>query len=140
MGTRFRGSAAKNRTNVSLFAHDRPAFEHERRQEIERHIANCAECGATFDFYSVAEEDLGDLAVWQPIIGSTAAAMSAYAYQCAAEDAEADQLLKEYFEKPQKAAVSVLKPRLKHVETEMQASPEILEPSLNRNRSMSENA
>jgi hypothetical protein len=30
--------------------------------------------------------------------------MKAYANQCAAEDAEADELLKEYFEKPRKAA------------------------------------
>jgi tetratricopeptide (TPR) repeat protein len=90
---------------LSLFAHDKLAFERDRREEIESHVANCAECGATFDFYAVAEEDLGDLAVWQPIIGSTAAAMSAYANQCAAEDTEADELLKEYFEKPRKAAL-----------------------------------
>jgi tetratricopeptide (TPR) repeat protein len=91
---------------LSLFAHDKLAIERDRREEIESHLANCAECGATFDFYSVAEEDLGDLAVWEPIIGSTAAAMSAYANQCAAEDAEADELLKEYFEKPRKAALA----------------------------------
>jgi tetratricopeptide (TPR) repeat protein len=90
---------------LSLFAHDKLAFEHERREELESHVANCAECGASFDFYAVAEEDLGDFAVWQPIIGSTAAAMSAYANQCAAEDAEADELLQEYFVKPRKAAV-----------------------------------
>lgn len=90
---------------LSLFAHDKLEVAPGRREEIESHIANCAECGATLDFYAVAEEDLGDLAVWQPIIGSTAAAMSAYAYQCAAEDAEAEELLKEYFEKPRKAAL-----------------------------------
>lgn len=91
---------------LSLFAHDKPAFDPGRREVIESHIASCAECGATFDFYAVAEGDLGDLVVWQPIIGSTAAAMSAYAYQCAAEDAEADELLQEYFEKPRKAALA----------------------------------
>src|ERR1044071_811112 len=90
---------------LPLFAHDKLAVERERRQEIESHVANCAECGATLDFYAVAEKDLGDLAVWQPIIGSTAAAMSAYANQCAAEDAEADELLQEFFAKPRKAAV-----------------------------------
>src|SRR5215212_4948516 len=93
-------------TELSLFAHDKQAFERERRGEIESHVANCAECGATFEFYTVAEEDLGDLAVWQPIIGSTAAAMSAYANKCAAEDREADHLLKHYFENPRKAAVA----------------------------------
>ncbi len=91
---------------LSLFAHDKLAFERERREDIESQVANCAECGASFDFYAVAEEDLGDLAVWQPIIGSTAAAMSAYAHRCAAEDAEADELLKGYFEKPRKAAMA----------------------------------
>jgi tetratricopeptide (TPR) repeat protein len=90
---------------LSLFAHDKLAVERERREEIESHVAHCAECGATLDFYSVAEEDLGDLAVWRPIIGSTAAAMSAYANQCAAEDAAADELLQEFFAKPRKAAV-----------------------------------
>jgi tetratricopeptide (TPR) repeat protein len=93
-------------TELSLFAHDQRSFERDRREAIESHIANCAECGATFDFYAVAEEDLGDLAVWQPIIGSTAAAMSAYANQCAAEDREADVLLQEYFANPRKAAVA----------------------------------
>ena len=91
---------------LSLFAHDKLAFERDRREEIGSHVANCAECGATLDFYSAAEEDLGDLAVWQPIIGSTSAAMSAYAHQCAAEDAEADRLLKVYFENPRKAALA----------------------------------
>jgi hypothetical protein len=93
-------------TELSLFAHDRRAFERDRREAIEGHIANCAECGATFDFYAVAEEDLGDLAVWQPIIGSTAAAMRAYANQCAAEDREADVLLQDIIEKPRKAALT----------------------------------
>ncbi|MEA2489614.1 MAG: MalT-like region [Acidobacteriota bacterium] len=93
-------------TELSLFAHDKRSFERERREAIESHIATCAECGATFDFYAVAEEDLGDLAVWQPIIGSTAAAMRAYANQCAAEDREADELLKGIFAKPRKAALT----------------------------------
>jgi tetratricopeptide (TPR) repeat protein len=91
---------------LSLFAHDKRAVERERGEQIERHIAHCAECGAAFDFYSVSEEnDLIGLAVSQPIVGSTFAAMSAYANKCAAEDAEADELLKDYFEKPRKAAV-----------------------------------
>jgi tetratricopeptide (TPR) repeat protein len=90
---------------LSRFAHDKLAFQRERAEEIESHIGNCAECGAAFDFHAVAEEDLIGLAVSQPIIGSTFAAMSAYANRCAAEDAEADELLKEYFENPRKAAL-----------------------------------
>lgn len=88
---------------LSMFAHDKPAFPRERREEIESHLANCAECGASFDFYSVAEEDLRDPAVWRPI-ESMSPAMRAYANQCVAEDREADELLKEYFENPRKAA------------------------------------
>lgn len=94
---------------LSLFASDKLSFERERREAIETHLANCAQCGASFDFYAVAEEDLGDLAVWQPIIGSTAAAMSAYANQCAAEDREADELLKAYFDNPRKAALAYIR-------------------------------
>lgn len=94
---------------LSLFAHDKLAFGRERREEIESHLANCASCRTSFDFYAVAEDDLGDLAVWQPIVGSTAAAMRAYANQCAAEDAQADLLLKEYFDNPRKAALANLR-------------------------------
>lgn len=90
---------------LSLFARDRLAVPRERAEEIESHLGNCADCGATFDFHSIAEEDLIGLAVSQPIIGSTFAAMSAYANRCAAEDAEADELLQEYFENPRKAAL-----------------------------------
>ena len=52
------------------------------------------------------EEGLRDPAVWRPIAESTAAAMRAYAYRCVAEDAEADELLQEYFAKPRKAALA----------------------------------
>lgn len=99
---------------LSLFAHDKLAVERERREEIESHVANCAECGATFDFYAVAEEDLGDLAVWQPIVSSTGAAMSAYANQCEAEDREADELLKDIFAKPRKAAMTNVRNQRKY--------------------------
>jgi tetratricopeptide (TPR) repeat protein len=84
---------------LSLFAHDKLAFERERRDEIDRHVAHCAECGAILDFYSVAEKDLRDPAVWRPVSRSNA-------NQCAAEDVEADQLLQEYFGNPRKAAVA----------------------------------
>lgn len=89
---------------LSLFAHDPESIARDRRTEIERHASNCAECGASLDFYSVAEDDLYDPTVWQPIGTTTVARMSAYANRCAAEDAEADELLAPYFEKPAKAA------------------------------------
>ncbi len=81
---------------LSLFAHDPESVNAKRRAEIERHTANCAECGASLDFYSVAEEDLHDPTVWQPVGSMAAARMSAYAHRCAAEDAEADELLAPY--------------------------------------------
>lgn len=90
---------------LSLFAKDKLAFPRERAAEIESHVGSCAECGATVDFHSVTGQDLIGVAVFQPIIGSTFAAMSAYANQSAAEDAEADELLKEYFENPRRAAL-----------------------------------
>jgi tetratricopeptide (TPR) repeat protein len=93
---------------LSLFAHDPESIAPERRAEIDRHTANCAECGASFDFYSVAEEDLHDPTVWQPVGSTTAALMSAYANRCAAEDAEADELLAPYLDKPPKAAWATL--------------------------------
>jgi tetratricopeptide (TPR) repeat protein len=93
---------------LSLFAHDPESVNAKRRADIERHTANCAECGASLDFYSVAEEDLHDPTVWQPIGVTTAMRMRAYAYRCAAEDAEADELLAPYFEKPPKAAWATL--------------------------------
>lgn len=89
---------------LSMFAHDPASFAGERHMSIERHTASCAECGARLDFYSVTEEDLHDPAVWQPIGATTAALMSAYANRCAAEDAEADELLKPLFDAPPKAA------------------------------------
>jgi tetratricopeptide (TPR) repeat protein len=100
---------------LSLFAQDRLAVARGRGEEIENHIAHCADCGAAFDFHSFEEQDdLVGLAVWQPIVGSTFAAMSAYANQCAAEDAEADELLKDYFEKPREAALNVRNQRKFH--------------------------
>lgn len=94
---------------LSLFAHDKLSVPRKRAEEIESHLANCAECDAVFDFYSVTGENLIDVAVSQPILGSTFAAMSAYANRCAAEDAEADELLKEYFAKPRKAALMMIR-------------------------------
>jgi tetratricopeptide (TPR) repeat protein len=89
---------------LSRFAHDPGSTTPARAAEIERHTARCADCGARLDFYTVAEEDLHDPAVWEPIDGESALVMSAYARQCETEDAEADALLEPYFQNPAKAA------------------------------------
>lgn len=92
---------------LSLFAQDAELLPPARALEVERHTARCAECGARMDFYSVAEEDLRDPTVWEPLTESTVNAMTSYALRCAAEDAEADLLLQPYFENPAKAAWSL---------------------------------
>lgn len=96
---------------ISLFVFDPEAFPPERRAEIERHTALCGDCGAHVDFYSLAEQDLSDPTVWRPSLEATAARMSAYAHQCAAEDAEADRLLEPYFANPVRAAWNLSRQR-----------------------------
>jgi tetratricopeptide (TPR) repeat protein len=96
---------------LALFAFDPESFTPERRAELERHTAACAECGASLDFYSVTEDDLRDPSVWQPIGVPHAALLSAYANRCAAEDAEADRLLEPYFANPARAAWADIRKR-----------------------------
>ena len=103
-------------TELSLFAFNPNAFSAERRVYIERHASNCTECGGNLDFYLAGEEDLADRAVWEPIVGSPKAdAMRAFANHVAAEDEEADELLKNYIDKPGKAAwLDIVKQREFH--------------------------
>jgi tetratricopeptide (TPR) repeat protein len=96
---------------LALFAYDPESSTAERRAEIERHTAACAECGASLDFYMVTEDDLRDPSVWQPIGVPDATLMRAYANRCAAEDAEADRLLEPYFANPARAAWEDLRKR-----------------------------
>ncbi|HYK05956.1 MAG TPA: tetratricopeptide repeat protein [Thermoanaerobaculia bacterium] len=89
---------------LSLFAMDPESLSQQRRGEIERHTSSCAECGASFDFYLVTEEDLRDPLVWQPLNSPCPPMISEYARRCEAEDAEADRLLEPYMENAAKAA------------------------------------
>lgn len=90
---------------LAIFAFSPDAVSAQRREEIQRHIAACAGCRATSDFFAVAEDDLADIDVWEPSVGSaTRDALFAYAARIAAEDREADELLKPLFENPGKAA------------------------------------
>jgi tetratricopeptide (TPR) repeat protein len=89
---------------LSLFAHDPEELTHQRRTEIEQHTANCAKCGKSLNFYTITEEDLRDPLVWQPVLVTCDPVISGYASRCAAEDAEADWLLKDYFAAPPMAA------------------------------------
>src|SRR5207244_6040556 len=88
-----------------LFAFSPEAVTPDRRTAIERHTATCASCRATRDFFAVAEEDLSDVDMWEPIAGSaTRESLAAYAERIADEDGEAEELLAPLFAAPGKAA------------------------------------
>jgi len=90
---------------LALYAFSPDAVSPERRTAIERHTAACGSCRATRDFFAVAEEDLGDLDMWERIAGSaTRESLVAYAQRIADEDAEAEELLTPLFDAPAKAA------------------------------------
>jgi tetratricopeptide (TPR) repeat protein len=85
--------------DLVLFAFDPAAAP--RRSEIETHIAACASCRTTVDFMRVTDADLGDEDVWEQTEGSaTMDSLLAMAAQIAAEDAEADELLKSLLQAP----------------------------------------
>ncbi|HKS23289.1 MAG TPA: hypothetical protein VJZ76_10855 [Thermoanaerobaculia bacterium] len=88
-----------------VYAFSPNAVSPERRTAIERHTSACASCRATRDFFAVAEEDLGDVDLWEQAAGSaTLDALTAYAERIAEEDEEAEELLKPLLGAPAKAA------------------------------------
>jgi len=79
---------------IALYAFDPAEVGSARSAEIRRHTADCPNCLSTLDFYSIAEEDLADADVWEPIAGSgTLESLRVHAERVAAEDAEAEELL-----------------------------------------------
>jgi len=92
-------------SELAIFAFDPDAMPEPRRSMITRHTAECATCRTTLDFFAVAEDDLSDVDVWEPVIGSaTREALMSYAARIADEDSEAEELLKPLFDAPAKAA------------------------------------
>jgi tetratricopeptide (TPR) repeat protein len=86
----------------------------ENRAEIEAHVAECARCSTTVDFMRVTDEDLGDEDVWEWSAGSASLrSFEAIAEQIAAEDAEADDLLKVFLSAPAATAWKQLHTRKK---------------------------
>lgn len=84
-----------------------------RRAEIAAHLAECAACQQTHDFFAVSEAvldaELHDPATWEPAIGSeTQRALLEYSALVAKEDEEAAELLKPYLENPITAAWQML--------------------------------
>jgi len=62
-------------------------------------------CRTTLDFFAVAEDDLSDVDVWEPVMGSaTHEALMSCAARIADEDSEAEELLKSLFDAPAKGS------------------------------------
>jgi tetratricopeptide (TPR) repeat protein len=98
--------------DLALYAFSPEAVPADRLPQVRRHIALCSECQATVDFFATAEEDLGDLDVWEPIVGSaTYTSLMEYGARVAAEDQEAALLLEKFLESPANAAWTALATR-----------------------------
>jgi tetratricopeptide (TPR) repeat protein len=92
-------------SELAVFAFDPDAMPEPRRSVINRHTAECATCRSTLDFFAVAEDDLSDVDVWEPVMGSaTHDALMTYAARIADEDREAEEVLKPLFDAPAKTA------------------------------------
>lgn len=92
-------------TELSLYAFDPDAMSLARQNAIDQHAAACADCRATLDFFMVTEEELKDPEVWERNIGSaTLDTLRDYAERIAAEDDDAERLLKPFFASPAEAA------------------------------------
>jgi tetratricopeptide (TPR) repeat protein len=96
-----------------LYAAQPEAIAPPRRALIEAHLAACAECQESHDFFAVREDDLdatlGEEDTWEPLIGSpTYDALMAHGARVADEDREAELLLAPYLEHPIRAAWEML--------------------------------
>jgi len=92
-------------SDLAFYAFDPAAVPEERRRAIESHTAECAECRAKFDFFAVAEEDLGDADVWERGMGSaTRESLMAHAVRITEEDEAAKELLEPLFHVPARVA------------------------------------
>lgn len=87
--------------DLALLASDPDAIAADRTREIYAHLACCADCTDTYDTF-VAMFDGDDDDAFLASEGS-AASMECGA-RVARENADADELLKDYFEKPEKVA------------------------------------
>jgi tetratricopeptide (TPR) repeat protein len=98
---------------LALYAAQPDAVAEGRRAEIEAHLASCAECQETHDFFAIQDDDveeaLGEEDTWEPVIGSaTYDALMEYGARVAEEDREAGIILAPYLENPIKAAWTML--------------------------------
>lgn len=92
-------------SELAVYAFNPAAVAPERGAAIAEHIAECAACRSTHDFFAVADEDLSDADVWERSVGSaTRESLMAYAARIAEEDAEAEELLRPLFDAPARVA------------------------------------
>lgn len=94
---------------LALYAAQPEAIAEGRRAEVEAHLAMCAECQETHDFFAIREDDLGDdLAepdTWEPVIGSaTHDSLMEYGARVAEEDRDAEIILKPFLDNPMSTA------------------------------------
>ncbi len=86
---------------LALYASDPDAIAPSRTLEIHMHLAQCADCADTYDTFVTTfagEDDEAFLA------SEGSAASMEYGARVARENADADELLQEYFDEPEKAA------------------------------------
>jgi tetratricopeptide (TPR) repeat protein len=86
---------------LALYASDPDAIAPTRTLEIHAHLARCAECADTYDTFVTTfagDDDENFLA------SEGSAASMEYGARVARENADADELLKDYFDQPEKAA------------------------------------
>ncbi|HYH10221.1 MAG TPA: hypothetical protein VEK11_24445 [Thermoanaerobaculia bacterium] len=101
---------------LALYALQPDAIAERRRADIEAHVTACAECQATYDFFTVREDDfeeaLAEADTWEPMTGSaTFTTLMDYGARIAQEDRDAEVILKEYIENPIRAAWDALTSR-----------------------------
>lgn len=97
---------------LALFASDPDAIAPDRTLEIHAHLARCTDCADTYDTFVATfagEDDETFLASERSI------ASMEYGARVARENADADELLRDYFDKPERAAYRNLASQRKFV-------------------------
>lgn len=99
--------------DLAVYALTPESLGAERSAEIAAHLAQCAACQQTHDFFAASEEvlevEFRDRDTWEPVAGSeTYRALVEYSALVAEEDQEAAELLKPYLENPISAAWQML--------------------------------
>jgi tetratricopeptide (TPR) repeat protein len=96
-----------------LYAMQSGRIDVARRAAIEEHLAACAECQETHDFFAIGEgavdEALREEDTWEPMTGSaTYDALMEYGARVGEEDRDAEIVLQPYLENPIRAAWDAL--------------------------------